>query len=104
MINVCIQASSSKLLLVSAILLLSSGGHGFLIPVQALVLKERNPLDKVFRGLPRPIEIRRDKVRNVGQLMIRDHELKISRLIFRKIKFKEWFLDDGCFLKFFLTL
>ena len=90
------QAPSSKLLRVFGI-------FGFLIPVQALVLKERNPLDKVFRGLPRPIEIRRDKVRNVGQLIIRDHELKISRLISRKIKFIEWQLEDGCFLNFLLT-
>ena len=83
MINVCIQASSSKLLLVSAILLLSSGGHGFLIPVKALVLKERNPLDKEFRGLARPMEIRNGKVRKIGNIMMRDHEQEFYRLILR---------------------
>ena len=72
--NDCIQASSSKLLLVSAILPFSSGGHGFLILVHALVLKERNHLDKAFQGLARPMEIRNDIVRNIGHTMMRDHE------------------------------
>ena len=61
------------------ILLMSSGGHGFLIPLQALELKERNPLDKAIRGLARPIEIRND----IGHLMMRDHGQELYRLILR---------------------
>ena len=79
--NVFIQTSSSKLLLVSAILLLSSRGYGFLILI--LVLKERNPLDIAFRGLARLMEIRNGKVRNIGHLMMRNHEQDLSRLLLR---------------------
>ena len=73
-----------KLLLVSIILSLSNLGDSFLLPIETIMQKERNPLDMAFRGF-RPRQKKTENVghRDVGFFMPRHHRQPYSGLILR---------------------
>ena len=71
------------MLLVVSLLSLYSGGQCFILPIQSVITKERNPLDSAFRGLAEPMEMSTEKWKNVGFPLMRDHRQAYAGLILR---------------------
>ena len=69
--------------MVVTILSLYSGGQCFILPIQSVIMKQRNPLDSAFRGLAGPMGVRTQKTKNVGFPLMRDHRQAYAGLILR---------------------
>ena len=70
-------------MLVVAVLSLSGMGQTFMLPIQTLLEKERNPLDLAFRGLVRPREMKTENIKNVGYSLPRDNRLAYTSLMLK---------------------
>ena len=83
LINMSLQAQVYGVLLVVIMLSLYSGGQCFILPIQLVTSKERNPLGSACMGLAGPVEMRTEKLINVDFPLIRDHRQAYAGLILR---------------------
>ena len=71
------------MLLVVIMLSLAGRRQCFILPIQLVINKEKNPLDSAFRGLAGPKEMKTEKFINVGFPVVRDSRQAYASLILR---------------------
>ena len=72
-----------KVALIAVLLCLVDEGDAFLLPIQSVMKRSRDPMDSAFRHLARPVGRRNQRMRNIGYPVKLEHNSAYSGIILR---------------------
>merc|ERR1711892_1217369 len=72
-----------KVALFAVLLCLVDGGDAFLLPIQSVMKRSRDPMDSAFSHLARPVVRRNQRMRNIGYPVKLEHNSAYSGIILR---------------------